>query len=116
MCDLRTERVTPFIAPKAGGLKNPSGLGFGDAGYLYVAGRSSRQILRYCLEDGSPDRRPFIDNLQDEPQFIEPVTRCGLVERAQKGREFDERPAFYFTRGGFWLFCSPRSNHKSDMN
>jgi hypothetical protein len=75
-CDLRTERVTPFIAPKAGGLKNPSGLGFGDDGYLYVASRSSRQILRYRLEDGAPDRRPFIDNLQDEPQFIEPVTRC----------------------------------------
>jgi DNA-binding beta-propeller fold protein YncE len=74
-CDLRTERISPFIAPRAGGLKNPSGLAFGDDGYLYVASRSSRQILRYRLENGAPARRPFIDNLQDEPQFIEPVTR-----------------------------------------
>ena len=43
--------------------------------YLYVASRSSRQILCYRLEDGVPDPRPFIDNLQDEPHFIEPVTR-----------------------------------------
>jgi hypothetical protein len=53
----------------------PSGLGLGENGYLYMGSRSSRQILRYHLEDGAPDRRPFIDNLQDEPQFIEPVTR-----------------------------------------
>lgn len=74
-CDLRSEQVTPFIHPKAGGLNNPSGLAFGDDGYLYVASRGSRQILRYRLSDGWPDRHPFIDHLEDEPQFIEPVGR-----------------------------------------
>jgi hypothetical protein len=74
-CDLLSEQVTPFIHPQAGGLKNPSGLAFGDDGYLYVASRGSRQILRYRLSDGWPDRRPFIDHLDDEPEFIESVAR-----------------------------------------
>lgn len=72
-CDLRAGKVTPFIQPKAGGLNNPSGLAFGDDGYFYVGSRGSHQILRYRITDGRPDRRPFIDNLDDEPQFIEPV-------------------------------------------
>jgi hypothetical protein len=74
-CDLLSQRVTPFILPQAGGLKNPSGLAFGEDGYLYVASRGSHQILRYRLFDGSPDRRPFIDHLDDEPEFIELVDR-----------------------------------------
>ena len=74
-CDLRSEQVAPFIHPQAGGLKNPSGLAFGDDGYFYVASRGSRQILRYRLSDGWPDRHPFIDHLDDEPEFIEPVGR-----------------------------------------
>ena len=73
--DLRTERLTLLIPPKAGGLNNPSGLAFGNDGYIYVASRGSRQILRYRLEDGTPDRRPFLDHLQDEPQFISPIRR-----------------------------------------
>ncbi len=72
-CDLRSERVTPFIQPKAGGLDNPSGLALGNDGWLYVGSRGSRQILRYRIADGLPDRRPFIDGLEDEPEFIERV-------------------------------------------
>ena len=72
-CDLRHEKVKPFIEPKSGGLDNPSGLAFGDDGFFYVASRGSRQILRYRLSDGLPDERPFIDGLEDEPEFIEPV-------------------------------------------
>jgi sugar lactone lactonase YvrE len=70
-CDLRNETVMPFIREKAGGLNNPAGLAFGDDGWFYVASRSSRQILRYRLADGSPDRSPFIDGLPDDPEFIE---------------------------------------------
>lgn len=73
-CDLPRGLVTPFIHPKAGGLDNPSGLAFGDDGYFYVGSRGTHQILRYRLSDGLPDRRPFIDNLDDEPEFIEMVT------------------------------------------
>ena len=72
-CDLHSEQVMPFIHPKAGGLNNPSGLAIGDDGYFYVASRGSRQILRYRLSDGWPDKHPFIDHLEDEPEFIESV-------------------------------------------
>jgi hypothetical protein len=71
--DLRSQRITPFIAPHSGGLKNPAGLAFGNDGFFYVASRGSRQILRYRLEDGRPDKHPFIDALTDDPEFIEPV-------------------------------------------
>jgi hypothetical protein len=54
-------------------LENPSGLAFGDDGYFYVARRGSRQILRYRLSDGVPDLKPFIDQLDDEPEFRERV-------------------------------------------
>ena len=74
-CDLLTEEVTPFIRPKSGGLKNPSGLAIGGDGWFYAGSRGSRQILRYRLSDGSPDARPFIDDLKDEPEFIERVDR-----------------------------------------
>ncbi len=69
-CDLRSGQVSPFIHPKSGGLANPSGFAFGNDGYLYVGSRGTHQILRYRLSDGWPDKRPFIDNLEDEPEFI----------------------------------------------
>lgn len=72
-CDLSSEQVLPFIHPKAGGLNNPSGLALVGDGYFYVGSRGSRQVLRFRLSDGMPDKRPFIDKLEDEPQFIEPV-------------------------------------------
>ena len=74
-CDLRSEKVTPFIQSKAGGLKNPSGMAVGDDGWFYVASRSSRQILRYRFDDGFPGDKPFIDKLDDDPEFLVPVNR-----------------------------------------
>ena len=73
-CDLRSGQVAPFIKPKAGKLKNPAGLAIGDDGFFYVASRGTLQILRYRLTDGHPDDRPFIDDLEDEPEFIESVS------------------------------------------
>ena len=72
-CDLHSEKVEPYIRPKAGGLDNPSGMAIAEDGYFYVASRGSRQILRYRLSDGWPDKHPFIDNLEDEPEFIAAV-------------------------------------------
>jgi hypothetical protein len=74
-CDLTNEKVTSYIQPQAGGLKNPAGMAFGGDGYLYVASRGTRQILRYRLADALPDKRPFIDGLQDDPEFIQLETR-----------------------------------------
>lgn len=72
-CNLRSEQVTPFIRSQAGGLINPSGLAVGGDGSFYVASRGTRQVLRYRMSDGRADRHPFIDDLEDEPEFIEPV-------------------------------------------
>jgi DNA-binding beta-propeller fold protein YncE len=69
-CDLHSENVVPFIRPKDGGLDNPSGMAIGEDGYLYVASRGTRQVLRYLLADGRADKHPFIDKLDDEPEFI----------------------------------------------
>ncbi len=72
-CDLDTGRVAAFIHPKSGGLSNPSGLAVGEDGFIYVGSRGTHQILRYRLADGWPDKRPFIDGLEDEPEFIQRV-------------------------------------------
>lgn len=71
--DLLTGKMTPFNRPKSGGLNNPSGLAFGNDGWFYVGSRGSRQILRFRLSDGLPDARLFIDELEDEPEFIERI-------------------------------------------
>lgn len=40
---------------------------------LSVGSRGSRQILGFRLSNGLPAARPFIDELEDEPEFIELV-------------------------------------------
>jgi DNA-binding beta-propeller fold protein YncE len=62
--------VATLVEPGAGGLSAPAGLAFGPDGKLYVASRESRQILRFDAETGKPDSAPFIDGLEDFPEFI----------------------------------------------
>ncbi len=47
----------------------------GNDGHLYVASRGTWQILRYRFSDDRADAWPFIDDLDDEPEFIERVAR-----------------------------------------
>lgn len=68
--DLTTDRVFTFIAPRSGGLREPAGMALGDDGYLYVASRGTRQILRYDAVNGRPDAKPFIDDMRDRPEFL----------------------------------------------
>jgi DNA-binding beta-propeller fold protein YncE len=68
--DLQTGTTTTFIHHQSGGLREPSGMAWGEDGYLYVASRGSKQILRYHESDGKPDKGPFISHLLDEPEFI----------------------------------------------
>lgn len=75
-CDLNSGQVAAFIRPKAGGLNNPSGMAFGSDGYFYVGSRGTRQVLRFSLK-GAPERKPFIHNLEDEPEFIAEVGISG---------------------------------------
>jgi hypothetical protein len=50
-------------------------MAFGDDGSLYVASRNSKQILRYGGIDGRLRRKPFINDLADNPEFLMLVSR-----------------------------------------
>jgi len=68
--DLRQGTTSVFVAPKSGGLNGPAGMAFGDDGFLYVASRNSREILRYGSIDGRLRGKPFIKDLADNPEFL----------------------------------------------
>jgi DNA-binding beta-propeller fold protein YncE len=65
-----TGDTTTLVEPRAGGLKAPAGMAFGPDGKLYVSSRETKQILRYDAMTGEPDSAPFIDELEDFPEFI----------------------------------------------
>ncbi len=48
---------------------------FGGDDFLYVASRNTKEILRYAAIDGQPDKKPFIKNLDDNPEFLMLVSR-----------------------------------------
>jgi sugar lactone lactonase YvrE len=62
--------TTTLVEPGAGGLQAPAGMAFGPDGKLYVSSRETKQILRYDATSGEPDSAPFIDELEDFPEFI----------------------------------------------
>jgi DNA-binding beta-propeller fold protein YncE len=68
--DIESGEITTLVASGAGGLRAPAGMAFGPDGKLYVASRESKQILRYDAETGKADAGPFIDGLEDYPEFI----------------------------------------------
>jgi hypothetical protein len=73
--DLRQSSTSVFVEPKSAGLNGPAGMAFGDDGFLYVASRNSKQILLYGGIDGRPHGKPFINDLEDNPEFLMLVTR-----------------------------------------
>jgi WD40 repeat protein len=73
--DLRQSSTSVFVEPKSAGLNGPAGMAFGDDGFFYVASRNSKQILRYGGIDGRPRGKPFINNLEDNPEFLMLVAR-----------------------------------------
>jgi DNA-binding beta-propeller fold protein YncE len=68
--DLGHNSTSIFVASKTGGLNGPAGMAFGDDGFLYVASRNTKEILRYDAKDGRPSSKPFIKNLVDNPEFL----------------------------------------------
>jgi streptogramin lyase len=68
--DLQRSSTSVFVEPKSAGLNGPAGMAFGDDGFLYVASRNSKQILRYGGIDGRPRGKPFINDLADNPEFL----------------------------------------------
>ena len=73
--DLRQGSTNVFVEPKSAGLNGPAGMAFGDDGFLYVASRNSKEILRYGGIDGRPRGKPFINDLADNPEFLMLVAR-----------------------------------------
>jgi len=73
--DIPGGSTSVFVESKSGGLNGPAGMAFGDDGFLYVASRNSKEILRFRAADGRPDDRPFIKNLSDNPEFLTLVDR-----------------------------------------
>jgi len=73
--DVRRNSTSVLVASKSGGLNGPAGMAFGDDGFLYVASRNSKEILRYGSIDGRPRGKPFIENLPDNPEFLMLVGR-----------------------------------------
>ncbi len=73
--DLEQDSTSLFVEPKSAGLNGPAGMAFGDDGFLYVASRNSKQILRYGSIDGRPRGKPFIKDLADNPEFLVLVGR-----------------------------------------
>ena len=68
--DLGRNSTSVFVTSKSGGLNGPAGMAFGDDGFLYVASRNTKEILRYDSEDGRPSSKPFIGSLADNPEFL----------------------------------------------
>ncbi len=68
--NMKSGTVDIFIEAGSGGLDAPAGLAFGNDGWFYVASRKGDQILRYSVDDGTPDDKPFIDDLDDNPEII----------------------------------------------
>jgi glucose/arabinose dehydrogenase len=73
--DVRRDSTSVLVASKSGGLNGPAGMAFGNDGFLYVASRNSKEILRYGSIDGRPRGKPFIENLPDNPEFLMLVGR-----------------------------------------
>ena len=68
--DLSRNATSAFVASKSGGLNGPAGMAFGDDGFLYVASRNTKEVLRYDAKDGRPSSKPFIKDLADNPEFL----------------------------------------------
>jgi len=68
--DLSRNATSVFVASQSGGLSGPAGMALGDDGFLYVASRNTKEILRYDTKDGRPSSKPFIKDLGDNPEFL----------------------------------------------
>jgi hypothetical protein len=76
--DTETGETDTLIESGAGGLRAPAGMAFGPDGALYVNSREGRQVLRFDATSGKPHDAPFIDDLEDFPEFISLVDSPAL--------------------------------------
>ncbi|QEH38018.1 hypothetical protein OJF2_66140 [Aquisphaera giovannonii] len=58
------------LVDSSSGIDSTAGLAEDEDGWLYVASRKGRQVLRFDHKTGKPDAKPFIASLGDNPEFI----------------------------------------------
>ena len=71
--NVRTGAIILFANTYTGCPELPSSLAM-DSEHLYVGDRKKKQIVRFKLETGEPDHKPFADALPDAPEFMVPAT------------------------------------------
>lgn len=81
--DVTTSSVILFANRSTGCPELPSSLAM-DSEHLYVGDRKKKQIVRFKLETGEPDKQPFADNLPDAPEFMVPASVLPIVPAAKK--------------------------------
>jgi hypothetical protein len=68
-------KICSILVPSgACNLNGPAGMGFGQDGAFYVASRLSKEVLCFRFENGEAFGRVFITGLEDNPEFLLPVT------------------------------------------
>jgi len=68
-------KICSILVPSgACNLNGPAGMGFGQDGAFYLASRLSKEVLCFRFENGEAFGRAFITGLEDNPEFLLPVT------------------------------------------
>ncbi len=71
--NVKTGAIILFANTATGCPELPSSLAM-DNEHLYVGDRKKHQIIRFKLENGEPDKKPFAASLPDAPEFMVPAT------------------------------------------
>jgi hypothetical protein len=72
--EFATKTCSMLIPSGACNLDGPSGMAFGKDGAFYVGSRLSKEVLCFRFERGQAFGRPFIRDLEDNPEFLLSVT------------------------------------------
>jgi hypothetical protein len=67
--EIATGKTTTLVDLSAG-INSTGGMAEDDDGWLYVASRMGKEILRFDHKTGKPDKNPFIPDLMDNPEFV----------------------------------------------
>jgi DNA-binding beta-propeller fold protein YncE len=72
--EFATKTCSMLIPSGACNLDGPAGMAFGKDGAFYVASRLSKEVLRFRFARDQAIGRPFIRDLEDNPEFLLSVT------------------------------------------
>jgi hypothetical protein len=67
--EIATGKTTTLV-DSSSGIDSTAGLAEDGDGWLYVASRMGKEVLRFDHSSGKPDKKPFIHDLNDNPEFL----------------------------------------------